>query len=75
MRKRKWPTVPEILRCAVEVHDRHIGEGPAVYFVDRESRAIVPVHAATVPNLLKAIRSDWPSDDTWDRTVYRSPSR
>jgi len=74
MKTRKWPTVPEILQRASEVHHGTIGAPPAVFFLDAETKAKVAVHAATAPLLLKAVRPYWPAEQLWNVTIYRRPA-
>lgn len=68
MKKRKWPTVPEILREAVCIWRGVL----IVYYLDRQGE-IRHVHAATAPNLLKTIDGSWTRTVELDRISYTPP--
>lgn len=71
MPKRRWPTVPEILRRAARVETPLIGQRPD-QFIDRETGEAVKIHAATLPLVLKSI-TGWRRQESWNLIVYHRP--
>lgn len=66
-KKRKWPTVPEILRVAAVIIDRP--EGSTWYRVT-EDGPLIAVHRATRPNLLKSLGGWLKNTNTWNGATY-----
>jgi hypothetical protein len=76
MKRRKWPTVPEILAQADSVTFRHDGKGwhsSASYEI---GTSFFHVHQATVPNLLKTLQgSNWIRQEYIGATEYTPPAQ
>lgn len=66
-KKRKWPTVPEILRVAVLIIDT---PWETTMYRTNENGPLIHVHRATRMNLLKSL-TGWTKTTVGERTIYR----